>query len=137
MLFRSLAAGVFDPQYWLNLTFDAKIWSNNGGYVDTSPANAYTAGKWQNVVLTVDGTKNGTGNNTVYGQLYVDGKLVCEGDVAKGIMTQANSVVYFGVNAWDAYFSGSLDEVMMFEGALSAADIQAISSGMVTAKNTK
>lgn len=52
-------------------------------------------------------------------------------------MTQANSVVYFGVNAWDAYFSGSLDEVMMFEGALSAADIQAISSGMVTAKNTK
>ncbi len=133
----TLAAGVFDPQYWLNLTFDAKIWSNNGGYVDTSPANAYTAGKWQNVVLTVDGTKNGTGNNTVYGQLYVDGKLVCEGDVAKGIMTQANSVVYFGVNAWDAYFSGSLDEVMMFEGALSAADIQAISSGMVTAKNTK
>lgn len=133
----TLAAGVFDPQYWLNLTFDAKIWSNNGGYVDTTPANAYTAGKWQNVVLTVDGTVNGTGNNTVHGKLYVDGKLVCEGDVAKGIMTQANSVVYFGVNAWDAYFSGSLDEVMLFEGALSAGDIQAISSGMVTAKNAK
>ena len=133
----TLAAGVFDPQYWLNLSFDAKIWSYNGGYVDTTPANAYTAGKWQNVVLTVDGSANGTGSNTVKGKLYVDGKLVCEGDVAKGVMTQANSVVYFGVNAWDAYFNGSLDEVMLFEGALSSSDIQAISSGMVTPKNAK
>lgn len=133
----TIAAGVFSPEYWLNLTFDAKIWSRNGDYISTPAANAYIAGEWQNVVLTVDGSTNGSTDKTVNGKLYINGKLVSEGDIAKGIMTNKNSVVYFGVNAWDAYYSGDLDEIMLIDGALSASEVQAISSGIVTAKTAK
>ena len=131
----TLTAGTFSPEYWLNLTFERPIWSNNGGYVDVAGKVSYKENEWQNVVLVIDGSKAGTAANTVYGKLYINGSLAGEGDVAKDIMMKANSKVYFGANAWDAYFSGDLDEVMLIKGALSESDIQAISGGVVTAKN--
>ena len=128
----TVTAGVFSPEYWLNLTLDGKIWSYKGGYITTPASGAYAADKWQHVTVVVDGTTAGTTDNAVHGKLYVDGNLVAEGDVAKGIMTQANSKLYFGVNAWDAYFGGALDEVLVFNKALSEDEIGGIASKAIT-----
>lgn len=129
----TLTAGTFSPEYWLNLTLDGKIWSKaNGSYIDTNASGAYTANKWQNVVLVVDGKTAGKTDGTVNGQLYVDGELVSSGDIAKGIMTQSGAKLYFGVNAWDAYFSGAVDDILLFNKALTAAEIQGIAGRVVT-----
>lgn len=130
----TLTAGTFSPEYWLNLTLDGKIWSHDStGYVDTTASGAYTAGKWQTVTLVVDGSKQGKAEGTVYGQLYVDGKVVTEGSVASDIMKKSKAAVYFGVNAWDAYFKGELDDVLLFNKALNESEIAAISSKVITA----
>lgn len=127
----TLTAGTFNPQYWINLNFAANIWSYNGGYVDTTTTGSYKANEWQNVVLVVDGSKAGTAANTVNGKLFINGILVCEGNVAKDVMKQANSKVYFGANAWDAYYEGDIDEILMLDAALTPSDVQAIAAGIV------
>ena len=131
----TFAAGTFQPEYWINLTFDAKIWSNHGGYIETPAANAYKAGQWQHVAVVVDGSKAGTSDGTVTGTLYVDGKEVSTGNVASGIMTNPGAGLYFGVNAWDAYYQGALDEMLFFNKAMSVSEVQAVAAGKVTAES--
>lgn len=133
----TITAGTFNPEYWLNLTLDGKIWSKNGAYIDTGASGAYIANKWQQVTVVVDGTKAGTTAGTVLGKLYVDGKLVSSGNVADGIMTQKNAKLYLGVNAWDAYMTGAADEIMLFNKALSEAEVQGIAGGKITTETIK
>lgn len=122
----TLAAGTFEPEQWLNLSFDAKIWSKKGDYIATPAANAYKTNTWQNVVLSVDGSKAGSLPNTVTANLYLDGVLISSGDIASNIMT-GNAAIYFGVNAWDAYFTGALDDVRIFNKALDNNEAIALS----------
>lgn len=121
-----LAGGTFTPQYWFNLTFDAKAWSNNGGYIATPAANAYTANEWQNVVLSVNGS---------HAALYRNGTLISEGDIAENILTKENAAVYFGVNGWDAYYTGLVDEITMYNRALNHVEIKQIADEKVTVAN--
>lgn len=122
----TLAAGTFEPEQWLNLSFDAKIWSKKGDYISTPAANAYKTNTWQNVVLSVDGNKAGSLPNTVTANLYLDGVLISSGDIASNIMA-GNAAIYFGVNAWDAYFTGALDDVRIFNKALDNNEAIALS----------
>ena len=133
----TLAAGIFSPEHWLNLTFDAKIWSKgpDTAWIATTASNLYKAGTWQHVAIVVDGSTAGSADGMVTGKLYIDGTLVSQGDVVRGIMTETNSKVYFGVNAWDAYFNGSVDEIMLINGAVPAGEIEAIAAQIVTAKS--
>ncbi len=131
----TVTAGLFSPEYWLNLTLDGKIWSRNGDYIETPASSAYVAGQWQQVTLAVDGNSEGTVAGTVVGKLYVNGEVVSQGNIAKGIMTQSGAKLYFGVNAWDAYFSGALDDVMVFNKALSEEEIAGIASKAITSGN--
>ena len=125
----TLAGGTFDPQYWFNLSFGLGVWSNNGGYVDNNtPALSYTAGKWQHVTLTVDGTKTGSVANTHKAKLYLDGKLKLDGDIAANVLSQTGAALYFGVNAWDSYFKGALDEVGIYDRVLSEQEIKTLAS---------
>ena len=129
----TLTAGTFSPEYWLNLTTDARIWSKNGSYFENAGTGAYEADKWQHVALVVDGSKAGSATNTVTAILYVDGVAVQTGNIAKGIMTNTGARVFFGVNAWDAVFKGALDDVLMYSRSLSAGEIQALSTKYATA----
>lgn len=128
----TVTAGLFSPEYWLNLTLDGKIWSKNGDYIDTPASGAYTADEWQQVALTVDGQSAGTTDGTVVGTLYVNGKEVSKGNVAKGIMTQKGAKLYFGVNAWDAYFAGALDDILVFNKALTEEEVNGIAAKTIT-----
>lgn len=125
-------AGTFTPQYWLNLTADGKLWSDNGEWVSADATNCYKTNEWQQVTAVIDGSTEGSVANTVVGRLYVNGELVSEGNVAKGIMTQTNAAVYLGVNGWDAYFQGAVDEVLLFNKALSEGEVASLASKSVT-----
>lgn len=128
-----IAGGTFAPEYWLNMTCDAKIWSHNSGYVATPAANAYKNGKWQQVTLTVDGDTEGSTANTVFGTLYIDGEKVSEGDVASDIMLQDQSMLYFGINKWDHIYSGEVDDILIFNKTLTAAEVGGVSANAVNA----
>ena len=131
----TLTAGTFSPEYWLNLTLDGKIWSSNGAWVTAATSGvdgAYTANKWQHVTVVINGDKEGNAPQTVYGELYVDGVLINSCDVAKDIMLRNNAKLYFGVNAWDAIFRGAVDELLIFNKALTSAEVQAIAGKVVT-----
>ncbi len=118
----TLAAGTFSPEYWLNLTFGRAIWSRaNNNFIEAGTVT-YEKDKWQLVTLTVNDNK---------AKLYVNGELVADGAVASDIMGQANAAIYFGVNAWDAYFKGSLDEVKIYNNTLSETEVMAIAAAAV------
>lgn len=127
----TFCAGTFSPEYWLSATFDARIWSRHGDYISTNSANAYKSGEWQYVSIVVDGSKEGSQDGRVTGTLYVNGQEVSGGDVAEGIMTNSNAMLYFGVNAWDAYFKGAIDDLMMLNVALEKREINAFMDGTI------
>lgn len=125
------AAGTFSPQYWLNVTAaDRGIWCQaNGTWFDIpAPTKKYTTGVWQHVLVTVE-SKNGTST----GKLYLNGECVTSGTVANGVMTQANARAYFGVNGWDAYFNGTVDEIMLFDRVVTEDEAIALTDGLVSA----
>lgn len=113
----TLAAGTFSPEYWLNLTFVRSIWSSNGNFIDNAGTLSYEKDKWQLVTLVVNGNK---------AKLYVNGEKKGDGSIASDIMGKPNAAIYFGVNAWDAYFKGALDEVRIYDGALGEDEVMAI-----------
>lgn len=119
----TLAAGTFSPEYWLNLTFGRSIWSRaNGNFVDDAGTITYEKDKWQLVTLTVNDNK---------AKLYVNGELKGNGSIASNIMGQTDAAIYFGVNAWDAYFNGSLDDVKIYNDTLSETEVMAIAASVV------
>ncbi len=122
----TFCGGTFSPEKWVNLTYETPIWSNLGGYKYSEPqslAGLYEANKWQHVALVVNSGK---------GTLYVNGIAVATSAYLTGIMTSSGAKAFFGVNGWDAYFEGALDEVIMWTSALSADDVAALAAGTVT-----
>ncbi len=124
----TIAGGNFAADLWLNLPKDSKIWSYDHGFVSTESTNAYQASKWQNVVVTVDGSIAGSGPNTVLGHLYVDGECVSHGNVVDGIMTTEQAKLYFGINPWDQLFLGTVSGIQIFPRTLSEKEVQAIAA---------
>lgn len=112
----TLAAGTFTPQYWLNLTFGRTVWSYNSGFVENDARLSYKQNEWQLVFLAVEGSK---------ARLYVDGELKVDGKIAPDILGKDGAAVYFGANAWDAYFKGYLDELKIYDYALDETQVMA------------
>ncbi len=140
-----LAGGTFDPQKWFNVTATSRgMWSHdNGTWIDSAaPSSYFTVGEWQQVVLTVDGSKPGKNNAggdnaaTSLAKLYLNGELVQTGQVAKSALSSDEAALYFGVNGWDAYFNGAVDEIMVFDRVLSEDEIFAVADHYITAKTT-
>lgn len=97
------------------------VWSKaNGSYYDVVPTTGIQTGKWYHVTLSVD---NGTGT------IYIDGKQTATGTVAAVI--GKDTKIFLGVNAWDTPFNGAIDELKIYDRALSPAEIQAI-AGEIT-----
>lgn len=119
-------AGTFNPQYWLNMTFTRPMWSYSNGYVDDAGNVTYTAGKWQQVILTVNGTS---------GTLYIDGEVAAQGSVASGIMTCSGSRLYFGINGWDALFKGSVDDIVLLNRSITENEAKAIAYNYANVAN--
>ncbi len=128
-----IAGGTFNPEYWLNLTTSARIWSHNEtDYINNKGVNAYKKNEWQNVVFTVDQSDDSADYAT--GRLYLNGELIEEGDVAKGIMTRNGAGLYFGINIWDTIYTGLVDDILLFNRTLTADEVSAIASKTVNSE---
>ena len=86
------------------------IWSAGGGcYVDSPPA-----GEWHHIAATYDGTIS---------KCYVDGVLRDEGELTRTI--QENELpVYIGGEPGGSHFDGLIDEVKIYDHALSEGEIR-------------
>jgi glucose/arabinose dehydrogenase len=90
--------------------------ANSGTDLWASSASAPAPNTWSHFAMTYDGS-------TI--RLFVDGALA--GTRAQsGAMVQGNGPVRFGGTAvWPEWFAGRLDEIRIYDRALSAAQIQA------------
>ena len=55
--------------------------------------------------------------------MYVNGKKLYSGNIAKDIMTTKASTLNFGINPWDDYYDGLLAEVKIYNKAFSDSQV--------------
>ena len=116
-----LLLGYHDPENWMALsgsqsnTSKLKFWGNGGGFSWTTLATtSVPADTWHQITIT--GTQ---GQAT----LYRDG--VSLGTVqSNNPLTGSNADIYLGVNNWDTLFDGLVDEVRVYNIALSQEEVQ-------------
>ena len=105
--------------YYLEATSAVSSLPAGGATIGSSTLNAYgtapiTANAWTHLALTFDGT------NLV---LYVNGAQAGNSARSGTILTSANPVQIGGDSLYGQQFTGLIDEVRIYDGALSAAQI--------------
>ena len=115
-----LSHGGWQNRYKVSLPAHGKlIWTTNHANgisdMDAGDGNELIEGTWTHVVMVHDGAKD---------KIYLDGAMVAEKDVA-GDLNNTESVLGIGYNSVEPgnYFNGSLDEVMIFDQALTDMEI--------------
>lgn len=124
--------GINIADNWFGATFPTvRIWGvagTNDAYLDhwlpdpdgedgpLSAAANDACGNWYYITLTC--TETGAL------KLYIDGREVGAGTHAAGAFK--DMYIYLGINFWDASFHGLMDEVTVYERALSADDVAAL-----------
>ncbi|MGN1115253.1 MAG: family 43 glycosylhydrolase, partial [Candidatus Ornithomonoglobus sp.] len=110
------------PQGWqASLNDGPMIWSRDvtGGNawndVFTAANNSMWLDKWQNITVTVSGTT---------GTVYVDGAKITEGNIAA--IVDDTTTIFLGVNDWDAPLDGAIDNLRIYNKALSASQVKMI-----------
>jgi fibronectin type 3 domain-containing protein len=99
-----------------------------GGYKDAVGTAGLATGTWSHVALTFDGTSV---------RLYVNGTLVSTTAAAGSLITSTGALRIGGNNIWGEYFSGLIDEVRVYNRALSAAEIQQDMTTPITPTDTQ
>ncbi|WP_199528452.1 LamG-like jellyroll fold domain-containing protein [Pseudoalteromonas sp. bablab_jr010] len=100
-----------------------RLWANNGAFFDNAELDSRIPAKeWTHVAFTVDGT-----NGDVL-KMYVNGELQLETDGFPRVFTVPGETNEFalGVNYWDTPYHGAIDELKIFNGAISAEEIKAL-----------
>jgi predicted outer membrane repeat protein len=109
---RALVLGFRDNDRFTCAFYDDDLDTPNQ-YLDTN--------EWHHWACTFDGATRAR-------QIYRDGVLVAS-DTSKG-MFQASGAFNFGRAAWDeGYFSGALDDMRVYNRALSASEVQWLATG--------
>ncbi len=110
------------PQGWQSdLSNGPMVWSRDvtGGnaWNDLVPSTtaSLSLGKWHNITITVTGTT---------AKIYVDKLNVGSGNIAAII--DSTTRMFVGVNNWDTPFDGAMDNLMIYNTALSAGQVQKI-----------
>ncbi len=111
-----------------NLTFTIEV----GGTSYRATANsAITNGNWMHFAATVDGSGNMV--------LYVNGvQAATRAGVALSVSTRTNNFIGRSNWAGDSYFDGAIDDFIIANGAMSAADVSALyqqTTGFTIAEN--
>jgi hypothetical protein len=87
---------------------------NNGGDV-AAPASAATAtNAWTHLAVTYDGTSL---------RLYVNGTLVRTTPATGAMATSTGALRIGGNNVWGEWFAGTIDELNVYNRALTAAEV--------------
>ena len=117
-----LLLGHHSPENWIaisgsqNNTNKVKFWGN-GGAIGTYPTLATStipSGEWHQITIT------GTAGSTT---LYVDGISMGQ-DISNDPLSGENADIYLGVNYWDPEFEGLVDDVKVYNIAMTAEEVQ-------------
>ncbi len=99
-----------------------------GGYKNASGTSALALNSWTHLAESYDGSSL---------RLYVNGTLVAT-TAAPGALTVSNGALRIGGNnIWGEYFAGLIDEVRVYNRALSAAEIQTDMATPITPIDTQ
>jgi fibronectin type 3 domain-containing protein len=107
-----------DDNYYLEGTSDNSSRPAGGGTFKATPVYgtaALTANAWSHVAITYDKV------NVI---LYVNGTQVATGAATANIATSANPLQIGGDGIYGQYFNGRIDEVRIYNRALTATEIQ-------------
>lgn len=97
---------------------NAMVWSGTTWYDAGSGVNL-PIGDWSHFMLVVD-------KGAI--EVYVNGALGFSGSGFPDVFTGATSQFGIGVNWWDAPFQGSVDELTVWDSALSPQDVAALAA---------
>ncbi|MBP6825269.1 MAG: hypothetical protein KA165_01810 [Saprospiraceae bacterium] len=118
-----LSFGGWQERWKVSLPTHGKlVWSTNASSgitdMDSGAGNELTVGVWKHLAFVHDGTKD---------IIYINGVQVAEKNVA-GTLNNTTQSLGIGYNAVEGggFFNGSLDEVQIYNSALSAAQIAAL-----------
>jgi len=112
--------GARDSNNWVSLVpngpagGNTMVWSGSSRWYDAATGMTIKTGEWTHVAFSVD-------NGTI--MVYVNGVPKFTGTNFPNIFTTVDAGFSLGVNWWDAPFKGIMDELRIYEGALSAAQV--------------
>ena len=119
-----LSFGGWQTRWKISMPSHGKpVWTTNHtngiSDMDSGDGNELPLGEWTHVVMVHDGAKN---------LIYMDGALVAEKDVLGDLDDNTTHPLGIGYNPIDGgnWFDGSLDEVQLYNTALSAAEVAAL-----------
>jgi hypothetical protein len=107
-----------DDNYYLEGTSENGGTPGAGGTFRSSPIYGTTAlpvNTWSHIAMTYDKANV---------RLYVNGTQVASGPATANIATSSNPLQIGGDNIYGQYFNGRVDDVRVYNRALSAAEIQ-------------
>ncbi|MGM0878050.1 MAG: LamG-like jellyroll fold domain-containing protein [Bacillota bacterium] len=90
------------------------VWSGSTGWYDAFTGMTINTGEWTHLAFTVD-------DGTII--VYVNGVQKFSGANFPNIFTTTNASFSLGVNWWDTPFKGLMDELRIYEGALSPTQV--------------
>jgi arabinan endo-1,5-alpha-L-arabinosidase len=114
--------GARDATSWVSMVPQGPVgnqtmlWSGSAWY-DAVTGMTIPAGQWSHLAFTVDA-------GVV--KVYVNGVEKFSGVNFPNVFTTANGVFALGVNWWDTPFKGAMDELRVYNVALTAAEIAAL-----------
>lgn len=148
-----------DNQKWLSITKtdflgadrSPVVWSNNASkgefpwtsdIAETTRNMLTSANGWQHVAVTVGAAYGDAGKTTEYGEkggdgyckgnnvvIYVNGEMYGTGTPAAHDVFDGKETAYLGINYWDTKFKGWIDELNIYDKALSEKQVQALYKG--------
>ena len=125
-----LSFGGWQERWKISLPSHGKlIWTTNNSSgisdMDANDGNELLVGEWRHVVFVHDGTKD---------LIYMNGVQVAEKDVA-GTMNATSNPLGIGYNPVDGgnFLNGDMDEIQIFDMALSAGEITTLYNNQNTA----
>lgn len=89
---------------------------NNGSYQDVYSSSCLPSNTWSHLAATWDGTTF---------RVYVNGVQVASKAIGQSIAATTSPLRIGGNATWGEYFAGKIDEVRIYNRALSQAEIQA------------
>jgi PKD repeat protein len=118
-----------DAVYYLDSSNDAKLPNsgiNNGGVKEIQGATPLPLNQWSHLASTYDGQ---------YHRLYVNGIEVAK-RAQNGLIQQSDGALRIGGNSvWGEYFQGYIDEVRIYNRALTPTEINSNKATAVSVSN--
>ncbi|MBQ7573080.1 MAG: family 43 glycosylhydrolase [Clostridia bacterium] len=99
------------PMVWSRDVAGGNAWND----LYTADNKKFTLNAWHNVTVTAVGTA---------GTIYVDGTKIAEGNIADVI--DGTTKMFVGVNFWDTPLNGAVDNIRIYNSALTAAQVKLI-----------